>query len=343
MDRSHPCLRLDVIVTPATDIMRLWRIFSPVDRAFLQLIIGELPLLADSPIDRTLLRTAISFWDTQRVVFNFQGTELSPTVEEYATLISGPCRPATSWYPTKSYQRDACHGFLLLIFGTILFPYSSNLIDGALAQVILQVVGSHSCVKIVLAETIRSLDYVREVRCDRMRGASHLLQIWLLAHIRPFCSSHPFFYITDERSLIARLLQDIPTKAYRAPYHFTLADTTASLPDRFLRVREVRRLWGTRIVQELYFPEHSTDEERAFSATTAYVVQFHPQKLTPVRRLCTPRIPHALQADIPDIESSVQGARRTKLQSIRRSEIYSAMSLLIHVQSSLTTESFRGS
>ncbi|PKI66147.1 hypothetical protein CRG98_013466 [Punica granatum] len=33
----------------------------------------------------------------------------------------------------ESYQCDACHEFLLLIFGTILFPYSSNLIDGALA------------------------------------------------------------------------------------------------------------------------------------------------------------------------------------------------------------------
>ncbi|PKI78956.1 hypothetical protein CRG98_000650 [Punica granatum] len=107
----------------------------------------------------------------------------------------------------ESYQRDACHGFLLLIFGTILFPHSSNLIDGAFAQVILQVVGGRSYVEAVLAETIWSFDYVREVRRGRMRGAPHLLQIWLLAHIRPFCSSHPFSYITDERSLIARLLQ----------------------------------------------------------------------------------------------------------------------------------------
>ncbi|PKI49029.1 hypothetical protein CRG98_030616 [Punica granatum] len=60
----------------------------------------------------------------------------------------------------ESYQRDACHGFLLLIFRTILFPYSSNLINEALAQVILQVVGGHSYVEAVLAETIRSLDYV---------------------------------------------------------------------------------------------------------------------------------------------------------------------------------------
>ncbi|PKI53189.1 hypothetical protein CRG98_026430 [Punica granatum] len=108
-------------------------------------------------------------------------------------------------------KRDACHGFHLLIFETILFPYSSNLIDGALAQVILQVVGGHSYVEAVLAETIRSLDYVREVRRGRMRGAPHLLQIWLLAYIRPFCSSHPFSYITDERSLIARLLQVLTT------------------------------------------------------------------------------------------------------------------------------------
>ncbi|PKI57830.1 hypothetical protein CRG98_021776 [Punica granatum] len=34
----------------------------------------------------------------------------------------------------ESYQRDACHGFLLLIFGTILFSYSSNLIDGHLPK-----------------------------------------------------------------------------------------------------------------------------------------------------------------------------------------------------------------
>ncbi|PKI40459.1 hypothetical protein CRG98_039151 [Punica granatum] len=112
-------------------------------------------------------------------------------------------------------------------------------------------------------------------------------------------------------------LQDIPTEADRAPYRFLWVDTTASLPDRFLRVREVRRLCGTRIVQELYFPEHPTNDERAFSATVAYVAQFHPQGLTPVRRLCTSRIPQAPQADIPDVESSIQGAMRIELQSIR--------------------------
>ncbi|PKI70603.1 hypothetical protein CRG98_009108 [Punica granatum] len=185
----------------------------------------------------------------------------------------------------ESYQRDACHGFLLLIFGTILFPYSSNLVDGALAQVILQVVGGHSYVEAVLAETIQSLDYVREIRRARA--------------IRQLSS-----------------LQDIPTEADRTPYCFMWADITALLPDKVLQIREVRRLWDTRIIQLLYFLEHPTDDERAFSATVAYVAQFHPQGVTPIRRLRTQRTPRVQQADIPDAETSVQGAMRTELQSI---------------------------
>ncbi|PKI57282.1 hypothetical protein CRG98_022321 [Punica granatum] len=43
-----------------------------------------------------------------------------------------------------------------------------------------------------------------------MRGSPHLLQVWLLAHIRPFCSSHPFSYIADEHSLIERLVLIFP-------------------------------------------------------------------------------------------------------------------------------------
>ncbi|PKI67574.1 hypothetical protein CRG98_012158 [Punica granatum] len=55
-------------------------------------------------------------------------------------------------------------------------------------------------------------------------------------------------------------LQDIPTEADRVPHRFMWADTTASLSDRFLRVREVRRLWDTCVIQQLYFPKHPTDD-----------------------------------------------------------------------------------
>ncbi|PKI62004.1 hypothetical protein CRG98_017590 [Punica granatum] len=247
MDRPIPDLRLEAITLPRQDIMRIWRTLRPVDCAFIQGIIGDVVMLTETLVDWIFLRTAAEFWDPQHAVFNFQGTELAPTIEEYTTLIQRPTstihgifmpNPFTTvqgqlstllhipaqdiheelhqrwdqgiriaWLSdwallramtptTASYQRDACHGFLLLIFGTLLFPYSSNLIDGAIAQVVLQAVGGHGYVEALLAETVRSLDYVRE--------------IWLLAHIRPFCSSHPFSYIADERSLIERLVPVIP-------------------------------------------------------------------------------------------------------------------------------------
>ncbi|PKI35983.1 hypothetical protein CRG98_043626, partial [Punica granatum] len=268
--------------------------------------------------------------------------------------------------------RDACHGFLLLVFGTLLYPYSPNLIDGAIAQVILQAVGGHSYVKALLAETVRSLDYVREVRRGRMRGSPHLLQIWLLAHIRPFCSSHPFSYIADERSLIERLapvipppehsfsewrrfwleltpsrflwvarwnpggpmitgcpgivgvpllshlgstlifpgrvirqlggLQDIPVGADRLPFRIQWADSTSTAPDRFLQIREIRRQRDASTIQRLYFPEHPTDEERAFSATSAYVARFYPQGSTPPQRPQTAPTPRATSTLAPEAE-----------------------------------------
>ncbi|PKI67111.1 hypothetical protein CRG98_012496 [Punica granatum] len=388
MDRLHPCLRLDAIVTPTVDIMRLWRTFGPVDRAFLQLIVGDLPLLADSPIDWTLLRTTINFWDTQRAVFSFQGIELVPTVEEYAALIQRPMPTRdivvpnqfatiqsrlailldlrdeeirhelrygwehsvrTAWLIDfihirslnargELYQRDICHGFLLLIFGTILFPYSSNLIDRALAQVIIQVVGGHRYVEAVLAETIRSLDYVfRPSDCDYtdwkqfMESLTPEQFLWY-ARWNPGgpmtirCPSvtglplisHLGSTLIFPAQVIKQLrgLQDIPIEVDHTPYRFMWADTTASLPDKFLLVREVRRLWDTRIIRELYFPEHPTGDERAFSATTAYVAQFHPHRLAPIHWVRNSRIPQAPQADIPDAESSIQGAMRTELQSI---------------------------
>ncbi|PKI68882.1 hypothetical protein CRG98_010737 [Punica granatum] len=214
--------------------MRIWRTLRPVDRSFIQGIIGDMVMLAETPVDWIFLRTAAEFWDPQHAVFNFQGTELAPTIEEYTALIQRPT-PTTQgiFVPNPfavirsqlstllgipvqelhqelhqgwDHDRDACHGFLLLIFGTLLFPYAPNLIDGAIAQVVLQAVGGHSYVEALLAETVRSLDYVREVRRGRMRGSPHLLIVWLLAHIRPFCSSHPFSYIADERSLIERLV-----------------------------------------------------------------------------------------------------------------------------------------
>ncbi|PKI70956.1 hypothetical protein CRG98_008689 [Punica granatum] len=214
MDRPAPSLRLEAITPPRQEIMRIWRTFRLVDHAFIQGIIRDMVMFTETPVDWIFLRTAIEFLDPEHAVFNFQGTELAPTIEEYTTLIQRPT-PTTqgifvpnpfavirsqlsnllgiptqdvhqelhqgwdhgiriAWLSdwtllhaltpsTASYQCDVCHGFLLLIFGTLLFPYSPNLVDGAIAQVVFQAVGGHSYVEALLAKTVRSLDYVREV------------------------------------------------------------------------------------------------------------------------------------------------------------------------------------
>ncbi|PKI76953.1 hypothetical protein CRG98_002663 [Punica granatum] len=47
-------------------------------------------MLIETPVDWIFLRTAAEFWDPRHAVFNFQGTELAPTIEDYTTLIQKP-------------------------------------------------------------------------------------------------------------------------------------------------------------------------------------------------------------------------------------------------------------
>ncbi|PKI61727.1 hypothetical protein CRG98_017880 [Punica granatum] len=90
MDRPAPSLRLEAITPPRQDIMRIRRTLRPVDHAFIQGIIGDVVMLTETPVDWIFLRTAAEFWDPEHAVFNFQATELAPTIEEYTTLIQRP-------------------------------------------------------------------------------------------------------------------------------------------------------------------------------------------------------------------------------------------------------------
>ncbi|PKI51576.1 hypothetical protein CRG98_028038, partial [Punica granatum] len=130
-----------------------------MDHSFFRGIIGDMVMFTETPVDWIFLRTATEFWDPEHAVFNFQGTELAPTIKEYTALIQRPT-PTTQGI------------FVPNPFATIRSQLSN---------------------------------YVREVRRSRIRGPPHLRQIWLFAHVRSFCSTHPFSYIADERTLIERL------------------------------------------------------------------------------------------------------------------------------------------
>ncbi|PKI37294.1 hypothetical protein CRG98_042315 [Punica granatum] len=90
MDRPAPGLRLEAITPPTQDIMRIWRNLRSVDHAFIQGIIGDVVMLTETSVDWIFLRTAAELWDLEHAVFNFQGTELAPTIEEYTALIQRP-------------------------------------------------------------------------------------------------------------------------------------------------------------------------------------------------------------------------------------------------------------
>ncbi|PKI56389.1 hypothetical protein CRG98_023219 [Punica granatum] len=63
---------------------------------------------------------------------------------------------------------------------------------------------------------------------------------------------------------------DISTEADRLPFRIQWADSISTALARFLQIREIHRQRDASTIKRLYFPEHPTDEERAFSATSAY-------------------------------------------------------------------------
>jgi len=251
-DLSSP--RLDRINPLKSDIVRIWSALRQVDQDYISRYVGGIPWLASKEIEWALLEAASDFWDTDRAVFNIQGTEITPTVEEYRSLIRRPVNTQgppvapefytsehvslsrllgvkknrikdelgknggkgiritflVEWMETRmrlavggSCHVDVCNCYLLLVFGTLLFPLSANLIDASLASVVLQVVGGCSFEVALVAETMRSLDYIKVRRCGRMRGSPILLQMWFLSHIKAYASLYPSWYrYPDESPLI---------------------------------------------------------------------------------------------------------------------------------------------
>ncbi|OWM74555.1 hypothetical protein CDL15_Pgr005134 [Punica granatum] len=112
-------------------------------------------------------------------------------------------------------------------------------------------------------------------------------------------------------------LQDIPAEADRLPFRIQWADSTSTAPARFLQIREIRRQRDASTIQSLYITEHPTDEKRAFSATSAYVVRFYLQGSTPPQRPQATPTPRATSTPAPEAESSIQAAMHAELWAIR--------------------------
>ncbi|PKI46217.1 hypothetical protein CRG98_033389 [Punica granatum] len=155
-------------------------------------------------------RGSLTFWDPIHAVFNIQGTEFAPTIEEYRTLIGLTAVAHSIIEPNLRTTRPALVSRLLGVQRSSLhaeLTYSgTDRIDAALACVVLQVVEDREYKVGLVAETIGSLDCVTRTANRRLRGSLILLQIWFQSHANPFDLVRPVLYFSRSGSIISQLL-----------------------------------------------------------------------------------------------------------------------------------------
>ncbi|PKI73585.1 hypothetical protein CRG98_006033 [Punica granatum] len=86
--RSASSSHLNRVTPPLEEISRIWTSLRQIDWDYISTFIGVVPLLSTRRVDWNILGAAVTFWDPIHAVFNIQGIEFTPTIEEYQTLIS---------------------------------------------------------------------------------------------------------------------------------------------------------------------------------------------------------------------------------------------------------------
>ncbi|PKI39022.1 hypothetical protein CRG98_040588 [Punica granatum] len=88
MSRSISCPHLDWVTPPLEEIAQIWMSLRRVNQDYIIVFVGDVPLLAARYVDWNFIEAAIAFSNLDHAIFNIQGTELAPTIEEYRTLIA---------------------------------------------------------------------------------------------------------------------------------------------------------------------------------------------------------------------------------------------------------------
>ncbi|PKI73122.1 hypothetical protein CRG98_006487, partial [Punica granatum] len=303
MDRPAPGLRLEAIAPPRQEIMRIWRTLRPVDQAFIQGIIGDVVMLTETPVGWIFLRTAAEHWDPEHAVFNFQGTELAPMIEEYTALVQRPTstihdifvpNPFTTvqgqlstllYIPAQDIHEELHERFGFSPISTpfvhhIRSPFSYIADERSLIERLVPVIPPPEHSFSEWRRFWRELTLARFLWVARwnpggpmITGYSGIVGVPLLSHL----GSTLIFPGRVIRQLDG--LQDVPAEADHLPFRIQWANSTSTAPARFLQIREIRRQWDACVIQHLYFPEHPTDNERVFAATSAYVARFYARGL----------------------------------------------------------------
>ncbi|PKI76924.1 hypothetical protein CRG98_002711 [Punica granatum] len=278
MARSVSFPHLDRVTPPLEEISHIWAYLDQVDRDYIRTFVRDIPMLAICRVDWNFLGAAMTFWDPVHAVFSIQGTELTPTIEEYRTLVG---RIAA----TRGIVEPNFHTTRLVLVSRLFGVHSH--IDAVLASVVLQVVGGREYEVALLAETIQSLDRVTRKTDRRLRGSPILLQIWLQSHANPFGLVRPGFKWRatwmpprpmtlkcldfNEVPLVSRTgsttyfsarvvkqlggLQTVPKGTTRTKFEHTWREDQTFI-DRLSEIERVMTAWQTTIIEHPYFPEH---------------------------------------------------------------------------------------
>ncbi|MFQ6654371.1 hypothetical protein Gotur_025387 [Gossypium turneri] len=127
-------------------------------------------------------------WDVETSCFTFGKVDLTPTVEEYTTLLRCP-----KIQVDKAYSRAACvlvhpdvkkrvDVFALGIYGLVVFPKALGHIDEAVSNLFDRLSKGVTPVLAILAETFRSLNACRKTGEGRFIGCAQLLLAWFHSH-----------------------------------------------------------------------------------------------------------------------------------------------------------------
>ncbi|PKI73582.1 hypothetical protein CRG98_006030 [Punica granatum] len=279
MARSVSFPHLDRVTPPLEEISHIWAHLRQVDRDYIRTFFGDIPILAMCQVDWNFLGVAVTFWDSVHAVFNIQGTELTPTIEEYRTLVE---------------RIAATHGIVEPNFHTTRLVLVSRLLGVHRSQLQAEL-AYFGGTEIVTAKLLRFI----EIRAREERKVSKWIKIfreiapkgfkWRAAWMPPgpmtlkcpdfngvplvsHAGSTTYFPARVVRQLGG--LQTVPKGTARTEFQHTWREDQTSI-DRLSEIERVMTAWQTTVIEHLYFPEHPTQDERDFQATEEYILRFY--------------------------------------------------------------------
>ncbi|XP_052485253.1 uncharacterized protein LOC105771728 [Gossypium raimondii] len=190
--------RISVIQNDLREMKEVWDRWDVETKQLFYCNYGDLPYLLSVKVDKYLFRALAQFWNPAYGCFTFGKVDLTPTVEEYTTLLRCPKIQVDKAYSRAagalpllkklmnitgmSEQWKRVDVFALGIYGLVVFPKVLGHIDDAVSDLFDRLGKGVTPVPVILAETFRSLNACQRAGEGRFIGCAQLLLAWFHSH-----------------------------------------------------------------------------------------------------------------------------------------------------------------